>query len=107
MLRFNPDHHTDYNGVHHPSCFKFNPTTGTMVVIPTQKKQWASRCKTLIAVVRNYLNPSTEVPPPEPDRVIFSQELFYDDISAAPDGETERASARFRALGKQRKRARE
>ena len=107
MLRFNPDAYTDYNGIKHPSCFKFNPDTGTVIVNPTQKKQWITRCNVLIAAVTNYLDPSTDIPPPEPDRVIFSQELFYDNISAAPDGETERARARLRALGKKRKRERE
>jgi len=106
MLRFNPDGITDYDGVKHPSCFRFNSMTGTVIVDPKQRKQWDARCIELIAAVANYLDPQTEVPPPEAGRVIFSQELFYDNISGAPDGDAERAQARLRALGKQRKRAR-
>jgi hypothetical protein len=106
MLRFNPDSYTDYDGVKHQSCFKFNPTTGTTIVDPKQEKQWKHRCKTLIAAVANYLNPETEVPPPEEDRVIFSAELFYDNISGAPIGDAERAHAKKRSIGKLRKKQR-
>ena len=100
MLRFNPDHYTDYDGIRHPSCFKFNPTTGTVIVDPKQRKQWAARCADLISAIENYLNPETEVPPPEEDRVIFSAELFYDNISGAPVGDAERARAKKRKIGK-------
>jgi hypothetical protein len=100
MLRFNPDSYEDYDGIKHPSCFKFNPKIGIVTVHPKQRKQWEARCADLIAAVQNYLNPETEVPPPQDDRVIFSAELFYDNISGAPVGDAERARAKFRKLGK-------
>ena len=100
MLRFNPDAYADYDGIKHPSCFMFNPKSGTVVVDPKQRKQWDARCADLIAAVQNYLDPSTEVPPPEEDRVIFSAELFYDNVSGAPQGDADRARAKFRKLGK-------
>ena len=100
MLRFNPDSYEDYDGIKHPSCFRFNPTTGTVIVDPKQRKQWGARCADLIAAVKNYLNPETDVPPPEEDRVIFSAELFYDNISGAPVGDAKRARAKFHKTGK-------
>jgi hypothetical protein len=100
MLRFNPDSYEDYDGIKHPSCFKFNQEFGTTIVEPKQRKQWEARCADLIAAVENYLNPETDVPPPEDDRVIFSAELFYDNISGAPVGDAEHARAKFRKLGK-------
>lgn len=100
MLRFNPDSYEDYDGIKHPSCFKFNPTTGTVIVDPKQRKQWRNRCADLISAIKNYLNPETEVPPPEEDRVIFSAELFYDNISGAPVGDAERARAKKHRIGK-------
>lgn len=104
MLRFNPDAYTDYSGVRHPSCFIFNSDIGTWIVNPAERGQWTARCNELVAAVRNYLDPKTYVPPPQDDRVIFSHELFYDDISGAPEGEAERARAKKRKLGKQRAR---
>ena len=98
MLRFNPDSYTDLNGVKHPSCFRFNADSGVTIVDPKQRGQWKARCETLIAAVENYLDPETEVPPPQADRVIFSQELFYDDISGAPLGNAERARAKLKRL---------
>ena len=104
MIRFNPDAYTDYDGKRHPSCFKFNQSSGTVVVNASQRKQWKERCEALIATVTNFLDPKTEVPPPEPDRVLFSAELFYDDVKGASTVDIERARARVRSLGKKRAR---
>ena len=107
MIRFNPDAYVDYVGKNHPSCFKYNKVSGTVVVNPAQKAQWTARCETLVATVAYFLDPLEYVPTPEEagqDRLILTTELFYDDIADMPEAERDKVLARKKVIGKKRKR---
>ena len=102
MVRFNPDEYTDYGGIFHASCFKYNRASGTVCVDKDRKEEWEERCNDLVAVVSNFMDPSNAVPPPEEGRAVFSCELFYDNISEQDIGTLNAARARLRRIGKKR-----
>ena len=122
VLRFNPDSYTDVNGVKHAGCFKYcqppenyasipkarwSPQWGTTSVDPKQKAQWQARCDELIATIENFMDPDTAIPPPELDRVVFSSELFYDNIAGMAPEAKAKAMERRKRLGPLRKQQRE
>ena len=84
MVRFNPDQYVDpLTGKSVPSCFRKTAEKDLVKLNPKQAAQWKRRCDALIAWVRSILDPTSDtycetVPPPESDRCLFSEELFYD-----------------------------
>ena len=84
MVRFNPDKYVDpATGKKMPSCFRKSGEKDLVSLDPKQAKQWKHRCDALIAWVRSILDPTCDtycetIPPREPGRPLFSQELFYD-----------------------------
>jgi hypothetical protein len=103
VIRLNPDSYTDYDGKKHPSCF------AQLGVAAKQKKQWEHRAQTLVNTVTYIADPDNTLPPNiDTDRPCLTIELFYDLVSATPEAERLRdAAARFRAIGKGKKRLRE
>ena len=85
MVRFNPDKYVDpLTGKSVPSCFYKTAEKDLVKLNPKQAAQWKRRCDALIAWVRSILDPTSDtycetVPPPESDRLLFSEELFYDE----------------------------
>ena len=83
-VRFNPDKYVDpATGKKMPSCFRKSGEKDLVSLDPKQAKQWKHRCDALIAWVRSMLDPTCDtycetIPPREPGRPLFSQELFYD-----------------------------
>ena len=48
------------------------------------------------------MDPAFALPPAEPDRVLFSCELFYDDVSGQSQHVLDAARARVRRISKKR-----
>jgi hypothetical protein len=102
MLRFNPDAYTGYDGATVPGCFKYNKASGTTVVDPAQWVQWEQRLEQLAGAVAYALDPESYVPPPQQGRVVFTVELFYDDITGVSEEQKQAVRAKHAALGKAR-----
>ena len=110
LIRFNPDAYTDlHTGLFVPSPFKYNKTSGTVTVDPEHQKGWDERMAVLVWKVSVYLDPGhpdymAELPPPQEGRPIYTEELFYDDVSGVTEADRLKMRARYRAMGKKRKR---
>jgi hypothetical protein len=105
MIRFNPDEYTDYEGVHHPSCFtRATKEREVPHVPPKRKADWQARIQELVATVRNVLDPKFPLPPKQPDRPLLICELFYDDVMATPeDKRIAKALATSKRIGKRKR----
>ena len=104
MVRFNPDGYTDVaTGVRNPTCFKYSPKLGLTTIDPAQRAQWEARCAALIYSVGLWLDSETLIPPPDPGRVVFTVELFYDDVNGLTSEQKACAEAKWHAIRKARK----
>ena len=81
LIRFNPDKYTKYDGKRVTTCWQYSKVEGKMSVAPRKTKEWAARLEELRAMVANFLDPETPIPPPQEGRPCFTAELFYDNVA--------------------------
>jgi hypothetical protein len=104
LIRFNPDQYTRDDGTKVPSCFQWSPTRVSTIVAPKQQAQWDARLAYLKRCIDDWVDPESTVPPPQEGRLVFTQELYYDNIlDTVTDADREAIIGRFKRAARKRK----